>query len=158
MRTRLGPLTSAHFLLFLLSIISLAGVLVGVILVDGWIARGAVVLTSVLVLILGAQAAIPAETQRQRTIRYVAFVFAGLLPLLVVGRPLIDAVALAALDAYWPSGAQAVRTELRHAPVALVMLVAFLMYAVTLWTLRHQAALGRTATDPHLREAGYPER
>ncbi len=158
MRAIFASLTSAHALLLLLSLVSLAGVLVGVTLVQGWVAQAVVVAVSVLVLLLGARTATPSEWQRQATIRYAVYVFAGVLALITAGRPLIDSLLPSALQTWAPAFAATVKTQYPDVPIFLTLAVVFLMYAVTLLALGGQAPLGRIARDPHLREPSYRER
>jgi hypothetical protein len=158
MRAALSSLTSAHALLLLLSLLALAGVLIGVTLIDGWVAQAAMVGISVLVLVLGVKATASTEGQRYRSIRYAVLVFAGLIPVLLAGRPLIDSIVLAAFQTFSPTFAETVRNQHPDAPIALALVVVFLMYAATMLALRSPAPLGRISRDPHLREASYVQR
>jgi hypothetical protein len=56
MRAAFSWLSSAHALLLLLSLLALVGVLIGVTLIDGWVAQAAMVAISVLLPLLGVKA------------------------------------------------------------------------------------------------------
>jgi hypothetical protein len=112
---------------------------------------------TVIILLLGAQVALPPEAHRMRALRYAVWIFGGVLALIAGLRPYIDELVAAILFQFAPGYLPSVSNE-SVLPVGLTLLATVVMFVALLLVFREAPPLGHANREPLIREASYRDR